>query len=219
MSLLSQFLDQSFTSLKICGITSTTDAHRLVEENVDALGINFWEKSKRFCSEELAKTFSPEIAGKILRVGVFVNTSHKQVLRCFEENLIDLAQFHGDEDEAYLKEFSAHKLPFLKAIGLVDQSSVSNLERFHTNGLLLDAHAPGVFGGTGKTVDWNLSSKFVTEHPKKSVLLAGGITPINAREAVSIVHPCAIDIASGAEKSPGIKDFTKVKLLQEALSE
>ncbi|HSP42177.1 MAG TPA: phosphoribosylanthranilate isomerase, partial [Luteolibacter sp.] len=83
--------------------------------------------------------------------------------------------------------------------------------------ILLDAHAPGVYGGTGETFDWNAAIAFKQAHPEIPVMLAGGITPQNAADAVTTVHPAALDVASGAEVSPGVKDFTKVAALMRAV--
>ena len=83
-------------------------------------------------------------------------------------------------------------------------------------GILLDAHAPGLYGGTGRTIDWDLAAEFVRSHPKLPLILAGGITPDNAAAALAAVHPAALDVASGSESAPGIKDFAKVRALLDA---
>ncbi len=215
--MIDSFFSPTQPSLKICGITQASDAHRLVELGVHALGINFWERSKRYCSPELAVTYAPAVKGQILRVGVFVNASAEYVLRCFEQDLIDVAQFHGDETNDFLADFSQHNLPFIKALGVSTPSDLVNLDQFSTPYLLLDAHAPGVYGGTGETIDWALAGETIKKHPALSIMLAGGLTPDNARLAAQTVSPCALDIASGAESSPGIKDFDKVSGLLQAL--
>lgn len=217
MKLLEDFLSPSFPSLKVCGITTAEDAEKLVDLKVEALGINFWEKSKRYCSPEKAKSFSPNIAGDILRVGVFVNATEKHVLSCFEENLIDVAQFHGDENVDFLESFSQHNLPFIRAVSVNAEGKLPSFSDLPTKSILLDAHAPGVYGGTGETIDWDAAAQTVKDYPDHSIILAGGITPNNAREAALTVKPCALDVASGAESAPGIKDFEKIKHLQEVV--
>ena len=214
---MDSFFSPKTTSLKICGITQPSDAEQLVDLGVEALGINFWEKSKRYCSPELAATYSPALNGKILRVGVFVNASEEEVLSCFRQDLIDVAQFHGDETNEFLAQFSRHQLPFIKAIGVARPDDLKDLDQFSTPYLLLDAHAPGVYGGTGETIDWELAKEVIKNHPEFSFMLAGGITPENAGRAAQAVTPCALDIASGAESSPGIKDFDKVRSIQRGL--
>ena len=216
--LLEQFFSYASPSLKICGITRAQDAFDLCEHGVTGIGINFWPQSKRYCSPSEALTFAPQIQGKILRVGVFVNATEAEVLTCFENNLIDVAQFHGDESPAFLQQFQNHNFPFIRAIGITEHGELPEISRIPTPYLLLDAHAPGVYGGTGKTIDWDFAKTFINEHPEHSVMLAGGITPKNAKAAADLVKPCALDLASGAESSPGIKDFDKVKAIQKELS-
>jgi len=204
------------TSLKVCGITTKDDALTLINLNVDALGFNFWPSSKRFISPEEA-TFSQHLSGKILRVGVFVNANQQTILNLLESNIIDVAQFHGDENISYCEQFSKHGFPFIKAIGVKNANSLQDLPRYKANAILLDAHAPEVYGGTGNTFDWNLAKSVITDNPDLPFILAGGITTENAERAVSEVLPNAIDIASGAELSPGVKDFAKVTAIQNAI--
>ena len=112
------FLDPSQTSLKICGVTLADDAARLIELGVPALGINFWPSSKRYLAPESAISILQSCAGKILRVGVFVNADPALPRQMLEDKLIDLAQFHGDETPAYCAPFADASLPFIKAIGV-----------------------------------------------------------------------------------------------------
>lgn len=205
------------TSLKICGTTSPEDANLLITQGVEALGFNFWEKSKRYITPKLALTFSPSLAGKILRVGVFVNANQKEIISLLENNVIDVAQLHGDEDVAYCQKFAQSGYPFIKAIGVANADSLENLLDYRASAILLDAHAPDVYGGTGDTFDWNLAKQVIDQYPNLPIMLAGGITAKNAAEATSQVRPCALDVASGAEISPGIKDFDKIGAIQKAI--
>ena len=211
-------LDPSTISLKICGVTLPGDAQQLVELGVDALGINFWPHSKRHLSTEKAEPILRACEGKITRVGDFVNAEPALPRRLFEQGLIDIAQFHGDETPQYCAPFANDSLPFIKAIGVKNMESIENLSDYRASAVLLDTPAPGIYGGTGERFDWSIARDFVSEHPQIPVLLAGGITPENAAEAASFVRPAALDIASGAELSPGVKDFTKVKALMAALA-
>lgn len=211
------FFDLSTTSLKVCGITRAADATGLVEAGIPALGVNFWPQSKRYIAPQLAKPFLHQVAGKILRVGVFVNAPAEEVTHLLEQNIIDVAQFHGDESIEYCQNFRQSKQPFIKAIGVDSPASLSQLSDYGANAVLLDAHAPGVYGGTGKSFDWNLAAEVVKNHPSLPILLAGGITASNAQQASSLVHPAALDLASGSESSPGIKDFGKIRAIQAAV--
>jgi len=125
-----------------------------------------------------------------------------------------VVQLHGDEtpeDAAVLREAG---IPFLKAIGVKGLVDLERARDFGAAGILLDAHAPGVYGGTGQTIDWELARSFAAQNPDLPLILAGGIVPANVTEAVQAVSPVALDVASGAEISPGVKDFDKVAALQ-----
>ncbi|MCH7226513.1 phosphoribosylanthranilate isomerase [Haloferula sp. A504] len=210
------FLDPSTPSLKICGVTTPGDAHRLAELGVHALGANFWPRSKRYLDPALGG-FLRDLAGSILRVGVFVNAGTGLPVSLFKEGLIDVVQLHGDEPESDIPLIQRHGIPVIRALAVDENGSLPNVQEFGAEGVLLDAHAPGVYGGTGETIDWDAAGDFVKEHPKLPVILAGGITPENAEEALQTVRPAAIDIASGAESAPGIKDFAKVEQLMAAV--
>ncbi|MEO1825518.1 MAG: phosphoribosylanthranilate isomerase [Roseibacillus sp.] len=217
LQLLDSFLSPNQPSLKVCGVTTPDDANELARVGVSALGINFWPESRRYCTPEHARHFLPSLSDRILRVGVFVNADPDLPRRLQDEGLIDVAQFHGDEDYSYCERYSREGLPFFKAIGVGDQSDVPSALQYNATALLLDAHAPGVYGGTGRTIDWNTAASFVEEQSAPPIILAGGITAENAAEALLTSQPCALDIASGAESSPGIKDFGKIASLLEVL--
>ena len=178
------------------------------------MGVNFWPQSKRYCAPESAATFLPAAKGRILRVGVFVNPDPALIRDLLDRDLLDLVQFHGDESPEFCRQFGS---PFLKAIGVESPDSLATTAEFGAAGILLDAHAPGAYGGTGRTIDWSLAANFVEEHPTLPVVLAGGITPENAAAALRAVHPAALDVASGAESAPGIKDFQKIQALLASL--
>ncbi|MES2440649.1 MAG: phosphoribosylanthranilate isomerase [Verrucomicrobiota bacterium] len=216
MPLLERFLDPSTVSLKICGVTTRGDADQLVAMGVDALGVNFWPKSKRYLAPDEAGWLL-ELEGKILRVGVFVNEPPELPLRLVREGYLDTVQLHGDETPGDAAAFREAGVPFIKAIGVKTRADLERAAEYGAAGILLDAHAPGVYGGTGEVFDWDVASEFRREHPGLPVILAGGIVPENAALAATGVRPAALDIASGAEISPGIKDFQKVAAFLTAL--
>ena len=216
MPLLESFLDPSFASLKICGVTTRGDADQLVELGVDALGVNFWPKSKRYLAAEDA-TWLRDLAGKILRVGVFVNEKPDLPLRLVRAGYLDVVQLHGDEMPEDVTAYRDADVSFIKAIGVKTRANLERATEYGAAAILLDAHAPGVYGGTGEVFDWEVASDFRRQHPALPVILAGGIVPENAGLAVMSVQPAALDIASGAELSPGIKDFQKVAAFLKAL--
>lgn len=216
MSLLERFLDPTKVSLKICGVTSAGDAERLVELGVDAMGVNFWPRSKRHLDPDGAQWLA-SLAGRILRVGVFVNADPDFALGLLERGWIDVIQLHGDETPQDAAAYRDAGACFIKAIGVAGRDQLQHATEYEAKALLMDAHAPGVYGGTGETFDWNEAVAFQGQHPQLPVILAGGIVPNNAAAAIEAVHPAALDVASGAELSPGIKDFDKVGLLLQAV--
>jgi phosphoribosylanthranilate isomerase len=216
MSLLESFLDPETVSLKICGVTTHSDACGLIALGVDALGVNFWPPSKRFLAAEDA-SWLQEIAGQILRIGVFVNQPPELPLRLIREGYLDAVQLHGDETPTAAAAFRDASVPFIKAIGVQTLADLDRATEYGAAAILLDAHAPGIYGGTGEVFDWQVASDFRRAHPQLPILLAGGIVPANAGLAALSVLPAALDIASGAEISPGIKDFQKVAAFLTAL--
>jgi phosphoribosylanthranilate isomerase len=213
---LARFLDPSSPSLKICGVTLERDARKLAELGVDALGVNFWPKSKRFLDPSQAGWLQA-LSGKILRVGVFVNPDIGEAIALVRAGLIDVIQLHGDETPETATPIREAGIPFIKAIGVQGAGELDRATDFQADALLLDAPAPGVYGGTGETFDWSVAAAFIRNHPGLPVILAGGIVPGNAVAALATVHPAALDVASGSESSPGIKDFEKVEALLAAV--
>lgn len=217
MTALERFLDPLVVSLKICGITRERDAAELVASGVDALGVNFWPGSKRYHAPEDA-AWLKQYAGRILRVGVFVNAPAALPLRLYRDGLLDVIQLHGDETPVAAAPFRDAGVPFVKAIGVRTMDELDRADEYRAAALLLDAHAPGVFGGTGKGFDWNVALEFRKRYPGLPLILAGGIVPENARAAITAVKPAALDVASGAETTPGVKDFAKVRALLAAVA-
>ena len=216
MPLLARFLDPATVALKICGVTTRDDAEQLVALGVDALGVNFWPQSKRFLAPENAGWLR-ELAGRILRVGVFVNAPAAHALRLIRDGLLDVVQLHGDETPEDTLPYQNAGIPFFKALGVRTRGDLAGAADFGAHAILLDAYAPGIHGGTGVTFDWNTAIDFKSRHPSLPLILAGGIVPENAALAAATVRPAALDVASGAELSPGLKDFQKVSALLAAL--
>lgn len=206
------FFGSDVTSLKICGVKFQADAERLAEMGVHAVGFNFWPHSKRYL-EPRTNPWLKGLAGGIVRVGVFVNEEGDLPYRLFGEGMIDVVQLHGDESATVVGGFRKAGIPVIKALGVKDISDIDVADGYGGDAVLLDAHAPNVFGGTGETFDWILAKLFCERYPAMPMILAGGITPDNAAHAVAEVRPVALDVASGAEFSPGVKDFGKVAAL------
>lgn len=201
--------------LKICGVTRKEDALNLVKLGVDAMGVNFWENSKRYISPYHATPFLNEVKGHILRIGVFVNENISQIKEIYDKGLIDLAQLHGDEDSSYHEEMIRNQIDFIQVIRVHAEKPIIQEPKLLSRRILLDTFVPS-YGGEGKPFNWKLAAEFIQAHPDKKVILAGGITTANAAEAAAI-HPHMIDVASGVESSPGVKNMSLVRDILDTL--
>jgi len=196
------------TRVKICGITRTEDAQLVIDAGVDAIGLVFYAKSPRFVTNTQAAEISQLIPAFVSRVALFKDAEKQMIKAVLQQVEIDLIQFHGSEPVDFCEQFDR---PYIKALGMktaerdVDYLMASAEKYQSAKALLLDAHAPGEAGGTGETFDWTSIATI-----KKPVVLAGGLTVDNVKQAINIVHPFAVDVSSGVESSPGIKDKEKV---------
>ncbi len=204
------------TRVKICGITRCEDAQLVVDAGVDAVGLVFYEKSPRFVSIEFAAEISQIIPAFVSRVALFKDAEQQMIESVLEQVEIDLIQFHGSETADYCEQFNR---PYIKAIGMKGTEHdvnflLANVEKYHSaKALLLDGHAPGEAGGTGESFDW--ASIAAVDKP---IVLAGGLRPDNVKQAIDLVHPFAVDVSSGVESSPGIKDKDKVAAFMKQVS-
>jgi phosphoribosylanthranilate isomerase len=203
--------------IKICGITSVEDALVVAGAGADAIGLNFYARSPRCVGPETARQIAAAVPQTIIKVGLFVNAAVADVCRTFDALGLDLVQLHGDEPPEYLPQLGER--PVLKAFRLGDAGlrpvneflarcqALRNVPRL----VLLDAAAPGKYGGTGRTADWSVAAEYATLSDTPPLVLAGGLTPVNVAEAIRMVRPAAVDTASGVESSPGHKDPVKVE--------
>ena len=193
-------------TVKICGITSPVDAQEAADAGADAVGLMFYEGSPRCVSLEVAKAIVKVLPPSVARVGVFVNAEESLVRQAMRECTLNVLQFHGEESPEFCAGFGAMTL---KAIRVKDESSLAELERFGTDGFLLDAFSKDARGGTGEQFNWKLARK-ATECGKP-IFLAGGLTAENVTEAVRAAEPFAVDVSSGVESEPGRKDAEKMR--------
>ncbi|MEQ1842601.1 MAG: phosphoribosylanthranilate isomerase [Verrucomicrobiales bacterium] len=203
--------DLGRVAVKICGITRGDEAHAIVAAGADAIGINFWPKSKRFIPLDEALPWLRELAGSVPRVAVTVNASDEELRQLIDSGAIDWIQLHGDETPDRVKSLTQQGLPVFKAMGVRDRVMLEAASSFESPTLLLDAYAPNEYGGSGETMDWSLGSGAVKQWPDRQIVLAGGLTPENVVEAVKQVRPAGVDVASGVEFSTGRKDLDKVR--------
>ena len=194
------------TQVKICGITSVGDARVATEAGADMIGLMFYEKSPRHISLPQAVEIARSLPPLVLRVGVFVDPSRELVLQAIAECGLGLLQFHGNETPAFCTQFG---LMSVKAFRIRDAASLTALADYHTDAFLLDAYSSAALGGTGEKFNWELALE--AKKAGKPIILAGGLTPDNVVAAATYVRPLAVDVSSGVESAPGIKDPDKVR--------
>lgn len=194
------------TGVKICGITKLDDALACVEEGVDTLGINFWSGSKRRCPFDVATEIAAALKDRVQLVGVFVDAPLAEIRETLRLTGISWAQLHGEESPIEVAELLPNAY---KAIGVGSTDPLSESRRFRGEHILLDALVPGALpGGTGTRFDWQLARAVSRE---RKLTLAGGLDASNVAEAIRVVAPFRVDVASGVESAPGVKDLAKVR--------
>jgi phosphoribosylanthranilate isomerase len=197
--------------VKICGITRPEDAATAVQAGADLLGLVFYDQSPRYVDLAVAAEIVRAIPPYVLRVGLFVNATPKQVAEAIARCGLQMLQFHGDETPEYCGQFG---MTTMKAFRVKGAETLDLLNQYPTEAWLLDTHVKGQFGGTGQTFDWGLAARAVQFG--KPVFLAGGLTPGNVTEAVRAVRPYGVDVSGGVESAPGRKDPVKVKAFIQA---
>ncbi len=217
-------LEIRLPKIKYCGLTRAIDVSAAIESGADAIGLNFYPPSPRYVSPETARELSEIAAGRALRVGVFVNAAPFEVDAILSICPLDCVQLHGDEPPEWIDEATRfprfEAISFIKAVawrGMEEDVELVSKWTAHPHpkllGLLVDAFDPVQRGGTGKTARWDL---LFPRHPafKKSfVLLAGGLTKENIATALETAKPNGVDLASGIETQPGIKDHSKMQAI------
>ncbi len=198
--------------VKICGITRLDDALAAARLGADAVGFNFWPRSKRHLPPADARAIVRRLPSFVTPVGVFVDPTRDEVLRAVDQSGIAVAQLHGDEPPELCLSLP---LPVLKAIRVADVHALAAIASYEVQGFLLDAPTAG-YGGSGLTFDWELAAQVARELP---IVLAGGLGPDNVAEAVRVVRPWAVDVASGVERAPGVKDHDRMRLFIERAKE
>jgi phosphoribosylanthranilate isomerase len=190
---------------KICGITRLNDALHAVREGATAIGFVFVPTSPRHVSRDVAAEIVAALPHKVTTVGVFVNATPDEIRATLRETGIATVQLHGDEPVSYA---DALDRPIIRSVTLDNVAEVASKWPPETM-LLLDKADPVRRGGTGEVVDWSRAA--IVARDRKTIL-AGGLTPANIEEAIATVRPFGVDVSSGVEASPGVKDFAKVSL-------
>ncbi len=193
--------------VKICGLTRPADARAAVVAGADLLGLNFWPGSKRCVDLERARELAAaaRAAGPVAVVGVFVNADPAEVASVRSKVLLDYVQLHGDEPPEHCAALGGR---VIKAFAPTAASELPKLAAYRCDMVLLDALCTG-YGGSGRTGDWQLAQSAVAAGHR--VLLAGGLQPDNVAAAIAAVAPWGVDVASGVESAPGIKDTERMR--------
>lgn len=201
------------TRVKICGITQVEDARDAVLLGASAIGLNFFDQSPRYVDPDRALEIIESLPPFVTVVGVFVDHPSPQSVEDFAMSLgLNAVQLHGKETPDYCSMIQSVKV--IKAFRVDSAFRVEMLRNCPAEAFLLDAYSPIEFGGTGKTFNWNQVAGADAFGP---IILAGGLTPENVREAVEQLHPFAVDVSSGVESTPGKKDYEKMRRFIEAV--
>jgi phosphoribosylanthranilate isomerase len=191
---------------KICGLTRVADAEAAANFGADAIGLVFAPASPRRVELGLAREIARAVGPFVTRVALFMDPSAAEVRRVLDTVEVDLLQFHGSETAAQCESFGR---AYVKAIPMGGGVDVVATMALHPNarGFLLDGHGAGEAGGSGRRFDWKRAESLRT----RPLILAGGLTPANVAEAIAIARPWGVDVSSGVETSPGIKDHAKMR--------
>jgi phosphoribosylanthranilate isomerase len=200
--------------IKICGITNQPDAQLAVELGADLLGFNFYQPSPRYIVPAAAAKIIDSLPHGPEIVGLFVNAEPEFIWDVLNYCPLTMVQLHGDESNTDCRAIAQLGLKVIKAIRIRKPGDVRQAENFDTELILLDAFRKDLYGGTGESFDWD----WITSVPDKRIFLAGGIDPDNIKAALN-VGTYGIDLCSGVEKQPGIKDHARLRLLFERIAE
>ena len=212
----------SHTRIKLCGLSKSEDVRTAVLAGADAIGLVFYEKSPRYIAPEAAAQLIADIPPFITTVGLFVNASPEEVAKVVAIAPVSMLQFHGDETlEQCCRAAEAANRPFMRAIRVKPEMNGADLLKYDQEfraasplfvSLLLDTWVDS-YGGSGKAFDWSL----IPEELAHRVVLSGGLNAQNVADAVARIHPYAVDVSSGIERSKGVKDASMMREFVQAV--
>jgi phosphoribosylanthranilate isomerase len=222
LTLDERIVSQQRTRIKICGLTRSEDVQAAIEAGADAIGFVFYPKSPRHVSAETAGRLLGAVPPFVTTVGLFVNATPDEVAGVMAEAPVSLLQFHGDETPAECRAIAEHvNRPFIRAMRVGATMTAADLLEFEAGyravsrlfaGILLDALVEG-YGGGGKVFDWSLIPKDLA----RRAVLSGGLSALNATDAVTQLRPYAVDVSSGVEQAKGIKDAARIRAFIDAV--
>ena len=193
------------TEVKICGITTRADACVAVEAGADMIGLIFYPPSPRYVTPEQAQAIVASLPADVSAVGVFVNASLDTMTRVAQMSGVQTVQLHGDESPELCQQ-----VPWrvVKTLRFTAQVQPEMMRQYTVEAFLIEGFHAEVYGGGGARADWQ---RVASLHHYGRIILAGGLTPENVREAIRIVRPYAVDVCSGVEATPGTKDWHKIQ--------
>jgi phosphoribosylanthranilate isomerase len=199
------------TRIKMCGLTRSKDVEFAVSQGTDALGFIFYKKSPRNVFPDFVREMVSKLPPFVDSVGVFVDRDREEVEEIVEYCGLSHAQLHGKEDFKYCERVERYASPchVIKAFRVSETTKSADFTPYDdvVHGYLLDTYAKGNAGGTGKTFDWNIINRLDLQRP---LILAGGLSPENIEEAIKTIRPFGVDVNSGVEVEPGVKDHSKL---------
>ena len=191
--------------VKVCGVTSVAQAVACVDAGVDSVGVNLVESSPRRVDEGVAAAIAREVGGRALVVAVVAGRSVEEMRAIKERTGVGCLQLHGDESADDVRALLPHAY---KAVRIAGPADVAVAEAMPGEYVMVDAKVPGVLGGSGHTFDWSLVAEL---GKRRKLVLAGGLTPDNVARAVQMARPWCVDVASGVESAPGVKEAALVR--------
>ena len=192
---------------KVCGITTPVDALAAASSGADAIGLVFAESPRKVSLEE-AREIAAALPEGVLKVGVFVNEEPEEVLRIAREVGLDYAQLHGDETPETVTFLREGGVKVMKALRVRDEGSLAAMEGYGADLVMLDAWSEKARGGTGERFDWALAKSL---RGRGNIVVSGGLSPENVREAISFFEPYGVDASSSLEEAPGKKNEERVR--------
>jgi phosphoribosylanthranilate isomerase len=203
------------TKVKICGVARLADAEAAASLGAWAIGLNHWEGTPRRVDPTAAAEIGAALKRRCEVAGVFVNPTLEEVAAAVENAQLSMVQLHGEEGPSFCAEVARRTgAKVIKALRVRSAADVQAAETYRVDYHLLDAHSSGMPGGTGESFDWEL---LADRRSKIPLILAGGLTPENVAEAIKVARPFAIDVASGVESAPGVKDHDLLEALFQAV--
>jgi phosphoribosylanthranilate isomerase len=193
------------TQVKICGITNTDDARVAVEAGADMIGLNFYPPSPRYVTPAQARAIVASLPASVSAIGVFVNEDVETVSRIVRDSGVQMVQLHGEETSEFCQQLP---WPVVKTFRFTAQVQPEMMRQYAVAAYLIEGFHADLYGGGGALADWQ---RVATLHQYGRIMLAGGLTPENVRDAIRVVHPYAVDVCSGVEASPGRKDWHRVR--------